>query len=70
MPPSRGTRRRAADGNDIICVGGSGAGGFPGALIRGGSFSEGAYAGVFAADGLVVPSSAYVSVGFRCAREL
>ncbi len=40
----------------------------PAALIRGGDFTGGASAGVFAVDGLSQPSGASGIIGFRCAR--
>jgi len=40
----------------------------PGALLRGGSFDDGAVAGVFAVRGFSTPSSAFSFVGFRAAR--
>ena len=55
-------------GGDISCVGGDGSFNLPGALIRGGDWSDGASAGVFAVDGFVVPSVAFSNIGFRCAR--
>lgn len=61
----------ATFGSDISCLGGSGTNSqLPGALLRGGTFSLGASAGVFAANGSVVPSSATDRIGFRCARAL
>jgi formylglycine-generating enzyme required for sulfatase activity len=63
----------ATFGSDVSCIGGSGSStgtNLPGALIRGGNFSDGSNAGVFAADGSVNPSNSYGNVGFRCAREL
>jgi hypothetical protein len=56
-------------GGDFSCFGGPGGAGsaaIPGALFRGGSFFDGALAGVFAVGG-GVPSAWPVSVGFRCA---
>ena len=40
----------------------------PGALVRGGDFDEGTLAGVFEVVGFLEPSSADITVGFRCAR--
>jgi formylglycine-generating enzyme required for sulfatase activity len=72
-------------GGDLSCVGGDGSSAparLPGALIRGGGWSDGVGAGVFAVNG-IGPSSAIIligdggsggsggsvgSVGFRCAR--
>jgi formylglycine-generating enzyme required for sulfatase activity len=42
--------------------------GGPGALMRGGSFLFGTYAGPLAIFGLDQPSASYSSFGFRCAR--
>jgi formylglycine-generating enzyme required for sulfatase activity len=59
----------AAFSDDFQCVSGAlSAAGGPGALFRGGSFSNGAGAGVFAVNGNFVPYSASSSVGFRAAR--
>ncbi len=41
---------------------------FPGALFRGGNFSDGLNAGVFAASALRAPSFSSTNIGFRCAR--
>jgi formylglycine-generating enzyme required for sulfatase activity len=62
----------AGFGSDIACVGGAPGPGsdfdnFPGALFRGGSWSDGSDAGVFAV-GAVVPSFARNDFGFRCGR--
>jgi len=54
-------------GSDFTCVGGPGSG-FPGALFRGGVWSDGLSAGVFAVSASGVPSFSDGSVGFRCAR--
>jgi hypothetical protein len=40
----------------------------PGALMRGGDFSDGTAAGPFAVDGQLSPSSVSGEIGFRCAR--
>jgi hypothetical protein len=40
----------------------------PGALLRGGGFSDGTKAGPFTIDGRTGPSSSSADVGFRCAR--
>ena len=42
----------------------------PGALLRGGGFSDGATAGPFAISGAVDPTRSEGSIGFRCARPL
>jgi hypothetical protein len=58
-------------GSDISCVG-SGDNDipsrFPGALFRGGDFSEGTDAGPFAVSAIYQPSRSFSSVGFRGAR--
>jgi hypothetical protein len=43
---------------------------FPAALARGGDFSDGTGAGVFALDASDAPSDSGVDIGFRCARNL
>jgi formylglycine-generating enzyme required for sulfatase activity len=53
---------------DLNCMGGAFTTYGPAALFRGGSFSDGTDAGVFAVNGIIQPSSAYVFLGFRCAR--
>lgn len=60
----------AAFGNDVSCVGGPGSGfsDVPGALNRGGDFTLGANAGVFAVSAFSAPSFALGNIGFRCAR--
>jgi formylglycine-generating enzyme required for sulfatase activity len=59
----------ATFGSDLSCVGGSGSISFlPGVLLRGGPWSGGVNAGVFAAAISLFPSSADGTVGFRCAR--
>jgi formylglycine-generating enzyme required for sulfatase activity len=58
-------------GGDQGCFGGSGGAGslaLPGALIRGGGFGSGTFAGVFAVGTFDVPSLSFGVVGFRCAR--
>jgi len=40
----------------------------PGALLRGGDFSDGTAAGPFAVDGRFSPSDASFEIGFRCVR--
>ena len=56
-------------GSDLSCVGGDGSLNLPVALFRGGGFSDGADAGVFAVYGIIDPSFSLDGVGFRCARE-
>lgn len=60
----------AAHGTDVTCFGGAETTYFPGGLYRGGSYTDGVSAGVFAASGTNYPSFSNHSVGFRCAREL
>jgi formylglycine-generating enzyme required for sulfatase activity len=65
-------------GGDFSCFGGPGTTGlpgqesgtlsFPGALDRGGSWSDGTNAGVFAVDAGTNPSLRSSAIGFRCAR--
>jgi len=66
------TNWSAGFGSDISCFGGPGGSGFnlPGALLRGGSFSDGTNAGVFAVSALGGPSNSFSDVGFRCARRV
>jgi hypothetical protein len=52
---------------NAMCLAGASTADSPGALIRGGSFGNGAGAGVFAVGGLP-PSGAFNGMGFRCAR--
>jgi formylglycine-generating enzyme required for sulfatase activity len=56
--------------NDQQCLAGASAGASdePGALLRGGGFSDGAAAGPFAIDGRSGPSSSAPDIGFRCLR--
>ena len=60
----------ASFGSDLSCVGGPGSpySNLPGALSRGGGWSDGTRAGVFAVDALGNPSDSDVGLGFRCAR--
>jgi hypothetical protein len=53
---------------DDQCLAGAATTGEPGALLRGGGFSNGSDAGPLAVDGGNGPSRAYFNVGFRCAR--
>src|SRR5262249_51372994 len=58
-------------GSDLSCFGGPGGGGvasLPGALLRGGFFSNGTGAGVFAVAANFPPSASDHTIGFRCAR--
>lgn len=60
----------AGFGSDFSCVGDGTATGatLPGALFRGGGWTDGAGAGVFAVGGNGGPAVAGSDVGFRCAR--
>ena len=60
----------ATFGSDISCVGGPGSGysNLPGALFRGGGWSDGTFAGVFAVVALDGPSRSDDFIGFRGAR--
>jgi formylglycine-generating enzyme required for sulfatase activity len=51
-----------------MCLAGASTTPGPGALIRGGSWDNGTYAGVFAVSGSRAPSVAGSFIGFRCAR--
>jgi len=53
---------------DTQCLAGAATTGEPGALLRGGYFSDAALAGPLAVFGLSVPSRSNGGVGFRCAR--
>ncbi len=53
---------------DWNCLAGADTAAGPGALIRGGSFGDGTFAGVFAMDGRLVPSLSNGFIGFRAAR--
>ena len=54
--------------DDSMCLAGADPSAGPGALIRGGNFSVGTDAGVFAVTGLDPPSGASDLPGFRAAR--
>jgi formylglycine-generating enzyme required for sulfatase activity len=60
----------AGFGSDLSCFGGPGGSNLnlPGALLRGGGFSLGTGAGVFAVDAGFDPSFSFNFIGFRCAR--
>jgi hypothetical protein len=67
------TSQTGIAGGDYSCVGKVGSSTsalyhIPGALVRGGSWSYGALAGVFAVDGSGYPSDSHGNFGFRCAR--
>ena len=55
-------------GNDMSCISGPSGVHTPTALIRGGTWFDGAAAGVFSVNAFFSPSYRAVSVGFRCAR--
>lgn len=64
------TNYGAAYGTDVSCVG-SGSGGSPGALLRGGDFGSGASAGVYAISAhFLTPDVSSSYFGFRCGRDL
>jgi hypothetical protein len=55
--------------NDDMCLSGaSTTADGPGALLRGGAFDEGTFAGPLAVLGAIEPSRSVDSFGFRCAR--
>jgi hypothetical protein len=54
--------------DDFACLVGAATTGPPGAIIRGGSFISGAYAGVFAVVAGAGPEEPGLTWGFRCAR--
>jgi len=54
--------------SDQSCVGGPGSPYLPGALLRGGPWSLGTAAGVFAVNAVDRPLDSSVNIGFRCAR--
>ena len=65
------TTQTGIAGGDASCFGGDGSGvanDIPGALTRGGAFSSGTRAGVFAVFAQGVPSASGDGIGFRCAR--
>jgi hypothetical protein len=55
--------------DDFMCLSGASTTAFgPGALARGGSWTDGTNAGVFAVTGADAPSFAFSVIGLRCAR--
>ena len=66
--PASTTEVLALFEGDFNFMGGASTTSGPGALIRGGHFSSGADAGVFAVSGRNEPSSVFTSVGLRCVR--
>ena len=65
------TSQTGITGGDLSCFGGDSSSAFahiPGALIRGGNWSFGSGAGVFAVDSFSDPSLSSNGIGFRCAR--
>ena len=69
VPQSTGCPGWGGFTDDVNCLAGAETAGGPGALIRGGSFENGAGAGPLAVNGLGQPSLALNIFGFRCARE-
>lgn len=55
-------------GSDYSCAGDDGSANLPGALLRGGNWTDGMNAGVFAFNRFFYPSVANFGLGFRCAR--
>lgn len=53
---------------DYMCLSGASTGGGPGALLRGGNFYFGSFAGPLAVLGFTVPTRSFSGIGFRCAR--
>ena len=68
VPWSTGCAPALFDSGDFNCLAGASTTSGPGALYRGGNWSSGAGAGIFAVDGLHLPSFAFAGIGFRCAR--
>ena len=65
------TTQTGIAGGYFSCFGGSGSGAFyqiPGALLRGGGWSDGEGAGVLAVRFGDTPSFSFSVIGFRCAR--
>jgi len=60
----------AGFGTDLSCFGGPGSAfsNFPAGLVRGGHWSDGTAAGVFAVNGDTLPTGPDSRLGFRCAR--
>jgi formylglycine-generating enzyme required for sulfatase activity len=54
--------------SDAQCLAGAATTGEPGALLRGGDFDDGTFAGPLTVLGSGGPSNASGSFGFRCAR--
>jgi hypothetical protein len=53
---------------DISCFGGDGSNPIPGALFRGGSWSDALFAGTFSITSAHDPTCSDPALGFRCAR--
>ena len=71
MPMSTDCPGWARFSDDAMCLAGAGtAKANPGALLRGGGFSDGPLAGPLCIDGSVEPTRSDASIGFRCARAL
>ncbi|MGH8645240.1 MAG: SUMF1/EgtB/PvdO family nonheme iron enzyme [Gammaproteobacteria bacterium] len=68
VPRSTGCGSWDAFSDDDQCLAGAATDGVPGALVRGGVFSSGSFAGVFNLNGNQEPNSAGGHIGFRAAR--
>lgn len=69
VPASSACRSWGGFSNDLMCLSGaSETTQGPGALLRGGDWADGTFAGVFAVNGAVRPSASPDSFGLRCAR--
>ncbi len=68
VPPASGSCGSALFSGDLNCLAGTAQAAGTAALIRGGSWFTGTFAGVFAVAAESDPSSALGSIGFRCAR--
>lgn len=68
VPRSTGCGSWNAFSDDDQCLAGAATDGPPGALLRGGFFSNGSFAGVFYLNGNQEPNSAGGTIGFRAAR--
>ena len=64
----RNLERGVSPTGDFQCLAGAATTGEPGALVRGGSFLQGATAGPLAVIGYLGPTVQDITVGFRCAR--
>ena len=69
VPRSKTCPNWASFSNDDMCLSGaSDTANGPGALLRGGAFDDGTFAGPLAVVGAIEPSRSIDSLGFRCAR--